>query len=299
MFLHYQSGRQDEIDSNRVGWKKFRFAGEASVTLELLKNPEDPRFVRFLESHEPYGFRIRGVIAETKDKVSVWVDDPADLHLAVHRARGWLAPVGAPDDVVSRLDELEEMAEKMELEGDSPNRPGDQDEKGVLRISALPASIRDAIAEKCEIIRQTGCGLYTLKKEDFAPYSDGPPIDRIREDEYEYVANMAQHGERMSYLSERLAEAPHTAIHIGGKLAAYMIVHSNGSIGMLHTVEKFRNRGFGRHVASALAEKQFARGVPVYCYIVDGNEPSQRVFTSLGFRRVADVFWCVFKRREQ
>ncbi len=269
------------------------------MTLKLLESPEDPRFVRFLEVHDPLSLRIRGAIAEREDETSIWIDSLTSPRLAIHRGRGWLAPVGDEDDVVACLDELEGMAAKMEEAGENPGRLKAQNERGVLRLSAIPVSVRDAIAEERDIERQTGCGLYTLKKEDFVPYADGPPIDGIREDEYEFVADLAQYGEGTSYLSERLARAPHVAVRVEGELAAYMIVHSNGSIGMLHTVEKFRNRRLGRFAASALAEKQFARGMPVYCYIVDGNTPSQRVFTSLGFSRVADVSWCVFKRGER
>ncbi len=264
-----------------------------------LENPEDPRFVRFLEAHEPFSFRMRGALAEGANELSVWIDDIENPHLAIHRARGWLAPLGRPDDIVAHLSDLEAMAAEMEKEGESPYHPGAQDETGVLRLSALPASAREVIAETRDVVRQTGCGLYTLRKEDFTPFAEGPPIGSIREDEYELVAELAQHGEGVPYVRNRLSKAPHVAVRVDGELAAYMIVHANGSIGMLHTVEKFRNRGLGRYMASALAERQFARGMPVYCYIVDGNTPSHRVFTSLGFRRVADVSWCVFRREEE
>ncbi len=269
------------------------------MTLKPLENPEDPRFVRFLEEHEPFSHRIRGVLAEEANEISLWIDDIENPHLVIHRARGWLASLGDPDDIAAHLSDLEAMAAKMEKEGESPYHPGTQNEKGVLKLSALPAPARELISEKRDFERETGCGLYSLTTKDFTPYAEGPPIGRIREDEYKYVAELAQHGEGVSYVRGRLSRAPHAAVRVEGELAAYMIVHANGSIGMLHTVDKFRNRGLGRHVASALAEMQFARGMPVYCYIVDGNTPSQRVFTSLGFRRVADVSWCVFKRGEK
>jgi RimJ/RimL family protein N-acetyltransferase len=277
----------------------FQYAGETPVTLQPLENPEDPRFERFLNVHAPFSLRIRGALAEGSDGHAIWTDGLEDLHVAIHRGRGWLAPVGAQDDIIASLDEFERMAAEMEEAGENPNHPKVKNEKGVLRMSAIPASVRDAISEKRDFERETGCGLYTLTKEDLTPDTEGPPIGRIREEEYEFVTGLAQYGEGASYLSERLSHAPHAAVRVEGELAAYMIVHANGSIGMLHTVEKFRNRGLGRHVASALAEMQFARGMLVYCYIVDGNTPSQRVFTSLGFRRVADVSWCVFKRGER
>lgn len=265
----------------------------------LLENPANPPFQRFLAAHEPYSLRIIGVLAEGADNPSIWVDDVENPSLAVHRARGWLASLCDTSIIVARLADLEAMAAEMEKAGEAPYHPGSQEEKNVLRLSALPATARDIIAERRDILRQTPCGLYTLMRENFTPYTDGPPIGQIREEEHEMVADLAQHGEGVSYVKSRLSKAPHTAVRVDGELAAYMLVHANGSIGMLHTVERFRNRGLGRLVASALAERQFARGMAVYCYILDENTPSHRVFTSLGFRRVADVVWCVFRRGDR
>ena len=67
---------------------------------------------------------------------------------------------------------------------------------------------------------------------------------------------------------------------------------------MLHTMEHFRGQGLARVVVSALVEAQFARGREAYCYIVEGNEASERVFESVGFRRVMDVYWSAFERHE-
>jgi len=268
------------------------------VTLIPLKNPEDPGFLRFLKAHEPLSLRIQGAIFEMKEEASIWVDDSEEPRLAIQRGNGWLAPLGDQEDVMARLDNLECMAAEMEEAGERRRHLRAPNEVGVLRLSAIPKSLRDAVAEKRDILRENGCGLYTLSRENFSPFRDGPSIDRIRPEEYELVASLAEYGEGLSYLEERLPHAPHAAVRVDGELAAYMIVHANGSIGMLHTIEKFRNRKLGRLVASALAEMQFERGAPVFCYIVDGNLPSQRVFTSLGFRRVADVSWCAFRREE-
>ena len=171
-----------------------------------------------------------------------------------------------------------------------------EEEGDVMRLNALPREARDALAAKRRIVRENGCGLYTLEKENFTPFAEGPRIGRIRDDEIGLVSKLAEYGEIEDYISERILRAPHAAVRMDGELAAYMIVHDNDSIGMLHTVEKFRNRNLGRYVASALAEMQMARGRPVYCYIIDGNTPSQRVFGSLGFRRMAEVSWVAFER---
>ena len=265
------------------------------MALNQLGSLEDPAFVGFLESTRPNSYRIGGQIAESNGDVQIFVDSAEQPSLCVHGGRGWLATLGTTEAIIENLADLDQMALGMEAAGEKPYHPNAQQEERVMRLSALPADVREAIISRRPLVRETPCGLYILAEDEFTPVVDGPPMDRIREDEISLVSSMGQHGERDAYITERIARAPHAAVHVGDELAAYMIVHANGSIGMLHTIEKFRNQKLGRAVASALAAMQIARGAPVYCYIIDGNTPSQRVFGSLGFRRVADVSWSVFE----
>jgi len=264
------------------------------VALIRLEDLEDQAILGFLESTRPYSYRIGGEIAESGGDVQIFVDSAKSPSLCVLAGGGWLATLGSKETVLAHLPDLGQMAARMETAGEKPYHPNAQDESGVMRLSALPTEVREAVISKRPLIRETACGLYTVAQDEFTPVNDGPPIDQIRANEISLVSSLGQHGDRDAYIAERIARAPHVAVRVGDELAAYMIVHANGSIGMLHTIEKFRNRKLGRAAASALAAMQMAREMPVYCYIIDGNMPSQRVFTSLGFRRVADVSWSVF-----
>ena len=267
------------------------------VTLRKLERFDAPAFGRFLEENRPFSLRIEGTLAESGGVERLWVDDEESPSLLVHRTMGRLGLLGSPEAAVEHLGNLEKMAAEMDAAGEKPRHLPPEGENCVLRLNAAPPEMRDTLARERSLVRENGCGLFTLSEEEFTPFEEGPPVGRIREDEIPIVSKFADYGEIESYVSERIARAPHAAVRVGGELAAYMIVHDNGSIGMLHILEKFRNRKLGRRVASALARIQLERGRPVYCYIVDGNAPSARVFTSLGFRRAADVSWVVYERR--
>ncbi len=266
------------------------------MTLRQLEKLDASAFGRFLEENRPFSLRVEGAIAESGGEVRLWVDDEENTSLLVHRTKGRLGLVGSPEAAVRHLGDLEKMAAEMEAAGERPGRRPPDGEGCVLRLNAVPPEMRDALARERSLVRENGCGLYTLAEEEFISFDEGPPIDGIREDEIPLVSELAEYGEIKGYVSERIARAPHAAVRIEDELAAYLIVHDNGSIGMLHTLKKFRNQKLGRRVASALARMQFERGRPVYCYIVDGNTASVRVFTSLGFWRAADVSWVVFER---
>ncbi|MEE9274361.1 MAG: GNAT family N-acetyltransferase [bacterium] len=256
------------------------------MALFRLEDPNNPAFRDFLESQLPYSLRFRGALEESSGEAPVWVDDPEGPRLALQGSDKWLTLLGKPADVLHRLDEI----------GALPAGP--PEEEGRLRFGALPLPVRDALAARRDIVRETHCGLYTLREEDFTPFREGPEVDSLREEDAPALSSLSEYGATPAYCAERIRSAPSAAVRIGGELASSMLVHENGSIGMLHTREEFRNRRLGRLAASALAERQLARGKAVYCYIVDGNTPSQRVFQSLGFRRAAEVSWIVFERAE-
>jgi len=255
------------------------------VKLVPLAHPPGPRFEAFLAAHAPLSLRVRGALEESDGAPPVWADDPEAPRLAVHAGRGWLAPLGAAEEVIAHLADLESLSAE-----------GAEENEWLLKLSSVPREIVDALAARRRLVRQTGCGLYTLQEEEFRPFSVGPPLESLREEDAPILAAHSQYEEGEPYWLDRIRRAPSAAVRIGGELAAWMIVHANGSIGMLYTMEKFRNQKLGRFVASALAEKQFGRGRAVYCYIVDGNAPSERVFLSLGFRRAAEVAWAVYER---
>ncbi len=251
-----------------------------------LENPASDTFQKFLAAQGPFGLRFAGALAEGGASADFWVDDPAAPRLALQAGRGWLAPVGEAEAVLARLEELERISAQME------------ESEGYLKLSSVTAEVKNAVARRRNLVRAALVGMFVLEEEDFRPPASEHRVESLQEAEAETLARNSPYHEGTAYGLARIRSAPTAAIRVGGALASYVVVHANGSIGMLHTEERFRGRGLARAVVSSLVEKQFARGRAAYCYIVEGNAASERVFESLGFKRVADVFWSVFDRRE-
>lgn len=252
--------------------------------LHSVERPSGASFEALLREHHPLSLRLRGALAESEGGAAVWMDDPAAPRLAVHAARRWLFALGEAGRLLAHLDDLDALS--AQAEGD----------EGLLKLASAPPVLRDAVASSRRLVRQSPCGLYTLRREDFRPFREGPPVESLREEDAPLLASLSEYGHEIPYCLERIRKAPTAAVRVGGGLASFMLVHANGDIGMLRTLDAHRNRRLARAVVTALVERQLARWREIFCYVVDGNTPSERVFLSLGFRRAADVVWAAFER---
>ena len=91
---------------------------------------------------------------------------------------------------------------------------------------------------------------------------------------------------------------PHRCVFVDGEPVSWALVQSYGGIGMLHTREAFRGKGYARLCVDALCAAIFATGRPgrdeAFCFVGTGNRSSQSVFRQLGFRVSHDAHWIVW-----
>lgn len=85
------------------------------------------------------------------------------------------------------------------------------------------------------------------------------------------------------YINERLARGISAGIFHEGELAAWALTHDDDSVGFLHTLPKFRGKGYARNIMSAMIIQKRKQKKPVYVNIEIGNDPSMNLFNQLGF----------------
>ncbi len=251
-----------------------------------LENPQSESFQKFLRAQGPLKVRFTETIAEGGGDVPLWVDNLTAPRMVVNTGRGWLAPLGRPEAILAKLEGMERLSAQME------------ESEGYLKFSSVSQEAQKALERRRKLIRASPVGMFILEKKDFRPVFSTHRIESLTTEDAKTLAENSPYDQGEEYALARIRNAPTAAIRVGGDLASYMVVHANGSIGMLHTTDRFRGQGLARVVVSALVEAQFARGREAYCYIVEGNEASERVFESVGFKRVMDVYWSAFERRE-
>jgi len=122
---------------------------------------------------------------------------------------------------------------------------------------------------------QTHCKVFVYSLEDDFVFDDDTkyPYDILTaadvntvEEFYEY-----QHDELHLEILESIEKRNTSCIRIDGDLAAWCLVGEDGSLGPLHTKEKYRRKGLGKLVASRLIQKQLAQGKIPYVHINDDN----------------------------
>ncbi|MCI4376780.1 hypothetical protein PGIGA_G00192410 [Pangasianodon gigas] len=68
-----------------------------------------------------------------------------------------------------------------------------------------------------------------------------------------------------------------------GRPVSWILTYASCAMGMLYTMPEHRQKGYAKALVTTLAKKLHSEGFPVYCFIEEENQPSYRLFTSLGF----------------
>lgn len=79
-----------------------------------------------------------------------------------------------------------------------------------------------------------------------------------------------------------------------GELEAWVIAHTDWTMGMLHTREEHRNKGLGKKLVAYLAREFVRLGFTPIANVATDNTASLRLFESLGFKsNPNEVHWIV------
>ena len=87
------------------------------------------------------------------------------------------------------------------------------------------------------------------------------------------------------YLLERSRAGELWGIYEDGKLAGFMGLHEEGSMGILAILPEFRRRGLASVLESWVIGQQLKRGQVPYGHVIDGNEASTALQQSLGLTK--------------
>jgi GNAT superfamily N-acetyltransferase len=163
---------------------------------------------------------------------------------------------------------------------------------GEVRFSAMDGRFLPLIESRATVMSENPCGMFRLEPENFRPFRiEGVEIESLHPEDAKLISVYWPYGQDESYPLSRIQASPSMCIRLDGTPVAWALVHYDGSIGMVHTVDEHRRKGYARAVVSALVEERLRAGRASFCFIVEGNTASERLFEGLGFFRQADLSW--------
>lgn len=101
------------------------------------------------------------------------------------------------------------------------------------------------------------------------------------------------------YLAHRLDTTWSLGIREAGELAAWVIVHDDGSIGFLRVMPAYRRRGLARELFRELAHRVIATGNRAISHVSHYNLASIAFFERLNARAIATVAWVRVRAQTQ
>lgn len=122
----------------------------------------------------------------------------------------------------------------------------------------------------------------------------------IRPMEPEHIETAAAHyglGDA-EYLADRMERGKLFGAFYGNKLAGFIGVHSEGSMGMLEVLPDYRRRGIGSALERFLTNRRLDEGMIPFGQVIVGNEASFALQRSLGFEFADDVVTWLSRRPE-
>ena len=118
-------------------------------------------------------------------------------------------------------------------------------------------------------------------------------VDNLREGDIEVILEHSLYAEHLSHelLKKRMEEGISAAVRVDSKLAAWGMTHDDKSLGFLHVIEKYRQRGFAQDIGRSLIKKKREMGEAIYINIEVDNEKSIKLSEGMGFKYDREISW--------
>ncbi len=245
--------------------------------LHRIGQEEAPALIAYLREHGPETIKFVAQLEEEGERIGFWWTDRWPRPKAV-LCRGRRSYSLCAEDEKSAAYVLDSI-----------------DWSGGVWFSALEYRFLPLVRERGKDVQDNPCFLYRLERARFRPYelpdTGDHPIEPLRREDADLVTLHWTYGDTEDYPLSRILQAPTACIRIGGEPVAWALIHHDGSIGMVYTLQEHRRKGYAKAVVSVLAEKRLLAGRTPYCFIVEGNETSERLFEELGFALQSKLGW--------
>ncbi len=96
-----------------------------------------------------------------------------------------------------------------------------------------------------------------------------------------------------SYILSRIKNEVTAAIYKNGRIIAWNLTHSDGSLGILYVEEEYRKRNFAYEMTSYMVQNLRAKSKIPFFFILKGNVKSTNLAQKIGFEKSGTVHWLI------
>lgn len=166
-------------------------------------------------------------------------------------------------------------------------------EEGYYGFSGVEEGIARWIRSKCKVNWESLCRLYYMPKDNFRPELISSKVGSAKIEDAELIDNFYPYRNNYSLaaIKEDILYRPSAAIYINNEIVSWVLVHDDNSMGIMHTKDEYRRRGYGVDVTLSLAGKILEGGKVPFLQIVRSNEKSPGLAEKCGFVEVGNVEW--------
>lgn len=123
---------------------------------------------------------------------------------------------------------------------------------------------------------------------------EGYYLDSLKKYDVHIVDHFYTYRNKDSYLdiTDDISNRPSSVIRLlDGTPVSWVLIHSDNSLGIMYTREKYRKMNFGKIVSADLINKSLNEGYKPYIHIITDNENSIKLALAVGFKQISEVDW--------
>lgn len=165
--------------------------------------------------------------------------------------------------------------------------------QGEYGFAGIPREIAQALCQRYEVEWSNPCTAYTLNEADFHPERQEHATQPLRLKDAELVDRYYPYSgdHTLEMIRDDIQNRPSAAVFHGGEPVAWALQHPDGTIGMMHTLEEHRHKGYARDTTFGMIQALLARDEIPMVQIADNNTASQALAKSCGFVPFGTADW--------
>lgn len=164
---------------------------------------------------------------------------------------------------------------------------------GEYGFAGIPREIAKALKKTYEEEWGNPCTSYALNRNDYHPERQVHPTRPLRMEDAKIVDRYYPYrgDHTLKMIREDIMQRPSAAVFINDHPVSWALQHPDGTIGMMHTLEEHRQKGYARDTTFGMIAALLTKGETPVVQIVDTNTASQVLAKSCGFKPFGTADW--------